>query len=88
MIDLTRIRTIPPLEEMKADLIAFTARNDILPVYLAMDYGEEDYDADKEAAINLLGKLEQRIISLTRLSARKDSPKLKGRVSEVTSSAQ
>jgi hypothetical protein len=88
MIDLTRIRTLPPLEEMKADLIAFTTRTDILDIYLATDCGEEDYDADKEEALYLLGKVENRIASLTRLLNRKETPHLKQMEQAVTSSAQ
>ncbi len=89
MIDLTRIRTIAPLEEIKADLIQFTTSPEVERIYIeVLGYGPEDYDADKEEALYLLSKVERRIVSLTRLLARPDSSKRKKMEPEVMSSAQ
>jgi transcription elongation GreA/GreB family factor len=89
MIDLTRIRTMPPLEEMKADLIAFTTCPDIRRVYLEqMDMDAEEYEADQEQALELLAKVETRIKSLNRLLNRPSTPKPTQSAREVNSSAQ
>lgn len=74
MIDLTRIRSIKALEVIKKDLTDFLADPDILKVYLEeLEWGEEDYDADKEQATELLEKVERRIKSLKGLEAREGS---------------
>lgn len=66
MIDLNRIRSIKVLEEMKRDLTEFITNPDVLAVYLAEDCGEEDYEADKEQAAELLELVERRMKSLSR----------------------
>lgn len=66
MINLNRIRSIKVLEEMKRDLTEFITNPDVLPVYLTENCGEEDYEADKEQAIELLELVERRIKSLSR----------------------
>ena len=67
MIDLTRIRSIKTLEEMKADLKEFLTNPDILTVYVE-DYkwGVEDYEADREQVEYLLEQVENRMASLSR----------------------
>ncbi len=71
MIDLTRIRSIKTLEEIKRDLEEFLSSPDILPVYLnELEFSEDDLVADKEQATYLLEKVNRRIVSLTRLEVK------------------
>jgi cellulose biosynthesis protein BcsQ len=65
MIDLNKIRSLKTLNEMKKDLKEFVTNPVILTVYIE-DYGwgMEDYEADKEAAEELLEKIERRYLSL------------------------
>lgn len=89
MIDLTRIRSIKALEVIKKDLTDFLADPDILKVYLEeLDWGEEDYDADKEQVVYLLEKVERRIKSLKGLEAREGSPHCTKSETEATPPAQ
>lgn len=70
MIDLTRIRSITKLEEMKKDLEFFISEPAIAEIYLKdYDWGEEDLDADRESATYLVGRIETRIKSLGRMKA-------------------
>lgn len=64
--DLNRIRSVKTLDEMRAVLMAFIVRIDILPIYLnEYQWGEEDYEADIETAKELLEKVERRMASLS-----------------------
>jgi HEPN domain-containing protein len=72
MIYLTRIRSMKKLEEIKEELNEFLTSADILPTYLKIGWGEEDYDADKESAQLLLEKTERRIKSLSGSMAKTD----------------
>lgn len=66
MIDLNKIRSLSVLEETKAILTDFLNhdRQSLLAVYEANDDGEEDLEADYEAAQELLAKVERRMKSL------------------------
>ena len=66
MIDPNKIRSLNVLEEMKTVLTDFLNHNqqDLLAVYDAAGDGEEDLDADREAAQTLLVKIERRMKSL------------------------
>lgn len=66
MIDLNRIRSLRTLEEMKKDLNEFLVNPDVRKVYLIdLEWSEDDYDADKEAVIELLEAIAKRERSLT-----------------------
>lgn len=67
MIDLSRIRSLKTLDEMTADLKEFIT-NPIMPVIYLEDYGwdQEDFDDDKELAIELMEKIAARRESLER----------------------
>ncbi len=78
MMDLNKIRSLRTLEEMKDDLANFLAfdRNIMLAEYDRQKWGEEDYEADKEEASDLLEQVEHRIKSLDKhLKRQKASPK-------------
>jgi hypothetical protein len=67
MIDLNKIRSLQTLEAMKCDLTEFLNNPEVLVAYneeKTMDF--EDYETDKEAVIDLLAKVENRIKSLGR----------------------
>lgn len=65
MIDLSKIRSLKTLEEMKQDLNEFLVNPDVRTIYLE-DYGwgEEDYESDRDEVTELLEKVERRIKSL------------------------
>jgi hypothetical protein len=67
MIDLSRIRTLKPLETIKKDLTEFLAFSPaiMIEVYSDNNWGPEDYEADKEQVQELLDKVERRIKSLS-----------------------
>lgn len=78
MMDLNKIRSLRTLEEMKDDLANFLAfdRTIMLAEYERQKWGEEDYEADKEEATDLLEQVEHRIKSLDKhLKRQKVSPK-------------
>jgi len=71
MIDLNKIRSVKTLEEMKADLTEFLSNPDVKKVYLEdYEWGEEDYDADREQAEYVLEQVERRLKSLSRFNQR------------------
>lgn len=79
MIDLSKIRSLKPLEEMKKDLTDFLAidRKVMLEVYEEeYQWGEEDYEADLEQVKDLLENVEKRIKSLGHHLSK---PKIKGK---------
>jgi len=89
MIDLSRIRSVKTLEEMKSDLTEFITNPIMLQLYIEdYQWEENDYNDDKEEAQYLLEKVEQRIKSLNHLSKRQDSPRSKKSGKAATSSAQ
>ena len=76
--DLNKIRSLKTLEEMKKDLSEFLAidRAVMVEVYNDQQWGEEDYEADKEEVIDVLEHVERRIKSLGHHLNKK--PKVKG----------
>ena len=87
MIDLNKIRSLRTLEEMKDDLANFLAfdRTIMLAEYESQNWGEEDYEADKEEASDLLEQVEHRIKSLDKhLKRQKASPKPTGETAETS----
>jgi hypothetical protein len=89
MIDLTRIRSVKTLEEMKRDLEEFMVNSAILTTYVEeLDWSEDDLIADRETVSYLLEKLDRRIKSLTRLEEKEDSQRTQKSEPEVSSSAQ
>ena len=71
MIEVNPVRSVKILETMKKDLSAFLNNPVVLHVYLnEYDWGEEDYDADQEKAIELLEKVDRRIKSLSKFEAK------------------
>ena len=79
MIDLTRIRSIKTLEDMKKDLEFFIREPIIAEIYLE-DYGwdEEDLGADRDEAQYCIEKIDKRIASLNKWNEKKISlPKAK-----------
>lgn len=68
MIDLNRIRSLKPLEEMKKDLSEFIALDPKVVIELYEEqyhWGQEDYEADLEQVKDLLEQVERRIKSLS-----------------------
>ena len=77
MIDLNKIRSLKPLEEMKKDLTDFIGIDRAIMVQVYDEqyhWGEEDYEADLEQVQDLLEQVEKRIKSL---SHHLSKPKLK-----------
>ena len=68
MIDLTRIRSIKILEDMKKDCEFFFTDPIVKEIYLD-DYkwGEEDLEADREDAAYLIERIDTRIKSLSKM---------------------
>lgn len=67
MIDLSRIRSLKPLEEMKRDLTEFITFDPkvMVEVYEEQyEWGKEDYEADLEQVKDFLEQVERRIKSL------------------------
>lgn len=93
MIDLSRIRSLKTLEEMKQDLTDFLNNPDIIKVYVE-DYGwgEEDYQSDRDEVIDALDKVERRIQSLDKYlkgrAAKPDSLRTPQSETEATPPAQ
>lgn len=76
MIDLTRIRSIPKLEEMKEALEFFLREPIVRDIYLNdYQWGEEDFEADIESAQYMLEKVEARIKSLGRMKVNRPKGK-------------
>jgi hypothetical protein len=76
MIDLTRIRSIKSLEEMKKDIIEFINNPLMLEIYREdVSLGEDAYADDKEQAEQLLVKIEKRSVSLTKFNQREAKQK-------------
>lgn len=74
MINLNKIRTLKPLEEMKKDLVEFITNPDVPKVYVEeYHWGLDDYESDKEQAQGLLEKVERRIKSLSNYLCKKQS---------------
>jgi hypothetical protein len=66
MIDVNKIRSLKTLESIKADLNEFLSHPDIPRAYVEeFDWSTDDYEADKETVLELLGKVERRIVSLS-----------------------
>jgi len=73
VIDLNRIRSLRTLEAIKKPLAEFIAFDpDIMKVVYTEDFGwgNEDYEADRERAIDLLERVERRTKSLEQYLAR------------------
>lgn len=79
--DLNKIRSLKTLEEMKKDLTDFLSIDPVVmvDVYNDENWGEEDYEADKEEVTELLDRVEHRIKSLGHHLNKK--PKVKVRAS-------
>lgn len=90
MIELNRIRSTKTLETMKKDLSEFITNPAIVEIYEEQyGWGPEDYEADKEQAIDLLVQVEKRLLSLTNFNQRaKKQEKCKKSEKEATPSSQ
>ena len=66
MIDVNKIRSMKVLETIREDINTFLNHNqaDLMAVYDGEGEGEDDLVADREAAQDLLSKVERRIKSL------------------------
>jgi len=65
MIDVIHIRSLKTLEEMREILTEFLTNPEVKSVYLEdHEWGEEDYDADRESVELLRERVEHRIKSL------------------------
>lgn len=87
MIDLNRIRSLKPLQEMKKDLNEFITFDPKVMVEVYEEqyqWGPEDYEADLEQAKDFLAQTEHRLKSLSNHLNKK--PKVK--TSKTTGSQQ
>lgn len=68
MIDLSKIRSIKTLEEMKKDLEFFINEPVIREIYIVdNEWGEDDLEADRDSAKELIDLIDKRVHSLNRI---------------------
>ena len=74
MIDLNKTRSMKTLEEMKKDLTSFIADPVIQQIYVEdKGWSIQDYEDDKEQALEFLETVNRRMESLGRHLAKKSS---------------
>ncbi len=87
MIDPNKTRNMKSLESMRKALIKFINfdRDTMIATYETdFNWGEEDYEADKERAQELLIRVERRIKSLAHyLSREKSLPSSKNKFQQI-----
>jgi len=75
MIDVNRIRSLEGLNKLEATLNEFLSSTEIPQLYIELDWGTEDYEADCDAVRDLLEKVIKRRESLSKFLIREQSRK-------------
>jgi hypothetical protein len=90
MIDLNKIRSMKTLENMKKSLSEFVNFDHVTMVSVYTEefgWDEEDFEADKESATQLLEKVEKRMKSLGKFLSKEKKEKIASDSAQIDSAS-